>query len=235
MDQKLVMDAETSAMILEEWRRLKSAQIYRASTVKPFSVQTITLDLTTAKLATDPFKIGFPFKSVYISSATDTTVNVNMQVNTRDSYQSSIPLYLNDSWVSDEELSEAYLYWSAQSAKSITLTLFVDSEFRSGKQISVTGGGVTIVDGSSISGPTRVTLAATTATIIAPALSNRKKCTIQNKSGADLYIGGSTIGAVGGATEGIKIPNDGIIYWQNTGALYGWSVPGGNIHYLEET
>lgn len=232
---KEILTPESAALVMQLANQVRDAAIFQGTTVAPFGVQSITLDLTTARLQTQPYKIGFPFKSVYVSSATDTTVSVNLVPNTQDSYQSSVPFGLNDSWTVDQPVSNAFLFWSAQSGKSITIHFFVDSEFRSGKQISVTGGGVTLVDGSSISGPTRVTLSATTATIIAPALSTRKKCTIQNKTGADLYIGGSTIGAVGGATEGIKIPIDGIIYWQNTGALYGWSVAGGNIHYLEET
>lgn len=231
---KEILNQQNTQAILNMADQIKKAAIFEGSTQKPFGVQSITLDLSTARLSTDPFKVGFPFKSIYVSSATDTICTISLIPQTRDSYQSAIPFKLNDSWTREEPIAEAYLYWTAQANKSITIHFFVDSEFRSGSQISVTGGGVSIVDGSTITGPTRVTLAATTATIIAPALSTRKKCTIQNKTGADLYIGGATIGAVGGATEGIKIPADGIIYWQNTGALYGWSVAGGNIHYLEE-
>lgn len=231
---KEILTTQNTQAILNMADQIRKAAIFEGSTQKPFGVQSITLDLATAQLRTQPFKVGFPFKSVYVSSATDVLANINLIPQTQDTYQSAVPLKLNDSWTREEPLAEAYLYWTAQAGKTITLHFFVDSEFRSGSQISVTGGGVSIVDGSTITGPTRVTLAATTATVIAPALATRKKCTIQNKSGADLYIGGSTIGAVGGATEGIKIPADAIIIWQNTGALYGWSVPGGNIHYLEE-
>lgn len=232
--EREILTRESVAMVLSAAEALTKAKIFEGSTQKPFGVQSVTFDLSTAVLSTAPKRIGFPFKSVYVSAATDVLATVNMIPQTQDSYQSAVPLKQNDSWTIEYPVSEAFLYWTAQAGKTITLHFFVESEFKSGSQISVTGGGVSIIDGSTITGPTRVTLAATTATIIAPSLSTRKKCTIQNKTGADLYIGGATIGAVGGATEGIKIPIDGIITWQNTGALYGWSVAGGNIHYVEE-
>lgn len=232
--ERQVLNQQNTSAILDMADQLRKAKIFEGSTQKPFEVQSMTFDLATARLSTDPFPVKFPFKSIYIPTATDVLATVSMIPQTRDSYQSAVPLKQNDSWVIEDGISEAFFYWPAQAGKTITLLFFVSSEFRSGSQISVTGGGVSIVDGSTITGPTRVTLAATTATIIAPSLSTRKKCTMQNKTGADLYIGGATIGAVGGVNEGIKIPNDGIIYWQNTGALYGWSVAGGNIHYVEE-
>jgi hypothetical protein len=231
---KEILDKYSSDEILQAANLVKQASIFKGGTERPFAVQVMTLDLSTAQLETQPKKIGFPFKSVYAANATDTTVNINLKINSQDSYQSAIPIFQNDSLTMDYPISEAYIHWAAQAAKTIVLVFFVDAEFRSGKQISVTGGGVSIVDGSSIALGAAVTLVAATAALIAPALSTRKKATIQNKTGADIYIGDSTI-TNAGATEGIKIPNDGIIYWQNTGGLYGYSVAGGKVSRTEET
>lgn len=231
----MLITPEMARAVLTQDRDKELARIADAINSLPFSVQSMTIDLSTAKLSTSPLKVGFPFKSLFIQDATDVLSNIYFRPNTVDSMQSAFNLKKNDAWSNDYPIAQGFLHWDAQASKTITLVFFTSSEFRSGSQISVTGGGVSIVDGSTITGPTRVTLSATTATIIAPALSTRKKCTIQNKTGADLYVGGSTIGAVGGVNEGIKIPSDGIIYWQNTGALYGWSVAGGNVHYNEES
>jgi hypothetical protein len=227
-----IFTREAADEILRRITEGARAAIFQGSTQKPFGIQKEVVDLSTASV--NPKRIGFPFRSIYVESATDVLANISLKPNSSDSFQSAIKLKQNDSWSRDLPVSEAYLSWDAQPGKTITLVYMLDSEFRSGSQISVTGGGVSIVDGSTVTGPTRVTLAATTAAAIAPALSTRKKATIENKTGADLYIGDSTV-TNSGATEGIKVAAGGIIYWQNTGALYGYSVAGGNVHRLEET
>lgn len=227
-----LLDADQAALILSKLSEIQRAKIYEGNTQRPFLVQKMTINLSTAKLETDPYRIGFPFKSVYVQTATDVYSTVNIKLLTRDTTQSSFPIKLNDVFSNEYPISEAYLDWSAQAGKSITLIFFLESEFKSGSQISVTGGGVSIVDGSSISLAT-VTLAATTAAAIAPADPLRKVATIQNKTGADLYVGDSSV-TNAGATEGILIPINGIIYWKNTGALYGYSVAGGKVQRAEE-
>lgn len=227
-----IMNQDLASALLSKKELLKLAKIYQGNTQRPFSVQKITLDLSNSRLETDPFKIGFPFKSLYVQTATDVYVSLNVKLLTRDTTQSSFPIRLNDTFTNEDEIAEAYLDWSAQPGKSITLIFFLESEFKSGSQISVTGGGVSIVDGSSIALGT-VTLTATTTTAIAPADPLRKKATIQNKTGADLYVGDSTV-TNAGATEGVLIPNNGIIYWNNTSALYGYSVGGGKVQRIEE-
>lgn len=232
--ERNIITPETAALVIEAANQVKQAAIFQGNTNSPFDVQLMTLDLSTAKLAGAPLKIGFPFKSIYIADGTDTTIQIDVQINTQDSFQSSFPMSLNDSWIRDEPTAQAFISWAAQAGKSITIAFFVNSEFQSGKQISVTGGGVSLIDGSSIALGTAVTLIAATAAAIAPALSTRKIANIQNKTGADLYIGDSTV-TNSGATEGIKIPNDGLIEWRNTGALYGYSVAGGKVSRTEET
>lgn len=228
-----IMTAEQAAMILDKFNEIQRARIFEGNTQRPFSVQKMTIDLTTARLSTQPYKIGFPFKSIYVQTATDVYASVNVKLLTQDSSQSSFPMKLNDSFNNEFPIAEAYLDWEAQSGKSITLIFFLDSEYRSGSQISVTGGGVSINDGSSITGPTRVTLAATTAAAIAPADTLRKVATLYNDSGADIFLGDSSV-TDSGATKGIPWANGTILYWRNTGALYGYSVAGGNVIRNEE-
>lgn len=228
------MTKEMSDSILNMADEIKRASIFEGNTQRPFSIQTIVLALDTARLETDPYRIGFPFKSVFIADATDISVTVSMKPGARDSFQSAFPLIKKDSWSVNNPVNEAFLYWSAQSGKTITLVFFTDSEFKSGSQISQNAGGVNINEGSSTTAMAQVTLAAATATPIIPTDSLRIVSIIQNKTGADLWVGGSNTVTNSGATEGIKIPADGIIYWRNTANLHGYSVAGGTVSYFTE-
>lgn len=230
---KEILTPEEAAMIVQNARLIDRASIADALAQRPFSVQVQTITLTTAQLETNPYEIKSSFKSIYIQDATDVLTTIQVKLGSRDTLQGAFQMKKNDAISSSIPITGAFLHWSAQTAKTITLVIFTDVEFKSGSQISVTGGGVSIVDGSTITGPTRVVLGAATAGIIAPANTLRKKCTLQNKTGASLYIGDSTVTG-SGATEGIEIVDKGIIYWQNTGALYGFSTAGGNVHYVEE-
>ena len=115
----------------------------------------------------------------------------------------------------------------------VTLFVFTSSEFRSGSQVSLTAGGVSVSEGSSVNGPYAVNLSAGVAAAIAPQNLFRKVSIIENKTGADLFIGSdNTVNAT--TNEGIKVPSGGIIEWRNTGELWGFSVGGGKVSRLEE-
>lgn len=220
-----ILTKNVSDAILSAADQIKKAAIFEGSTQKPFKIQRMDLTLTTAVLSTNPMKIGFPFKSVYVCTASDVLANVSMLPETQDSYQSAIPLVRNDVWTSDEPVSSGYLYWAAQSGRTISLLFFVDSEFRSGSQISVTGGGVSIVEGSAFT-TSRVDLTAATATSVVASDSSRKLVSVQNNTGADVWFGTSSVSNTG-ANLGQRLAAGGIFQWRNTGALYAYSVAGG--------
>lgn len=222
---KEIFTPEIAKAIVDQANRVSKASIFEGSTQKPFKIQRIDLTLTTAQLATNPYKIGFPFKSVYICSASDVLANVSLLPETQDSYQSAIPLKQNDSWTTDEPVSGAFLYWSAQTTKTISILFFIDSEFRSGSQISQTGGGVAIIDGSSFT-QSAVALTAATATLVMAGDTTRKSISVQNNTGADVWFGNSTVSNTG-ANLGQRVAAGGIFVWRNTSALYGYSVAGG--------
>jgi len=222
---KELITPESAQAVVDLANQLKKASIFISSTQKPFGIQSITLNLATAQLSTQPFRVGFPFKSVYVSAATDVLANVVLIPTTQDSYQSGVPLKLNDSWTIDEPTSEAYIYWAAQAGKTITLHFFVNSEFRSGSQISVTGGGVSIVEGSTTT-TTRLDLTAATATLVLAADSTRKTASIQNNTGSEVWFGGSSVSNTG-ANLGYQVPAGGTFIFKNTGTLYAYSVSGG--------
>lgn len=222
---KEILTPEIAKAIVDQANRVSSASIFEGSTQKPFEIQKMVIDLSSAKLRTDPLPIGFPFKSVYVSSATDVLANINMIPQTVDSFQSEVPFKLNDSWTCEKPVAKGFLYWTAQTGKTLTLHFFVDSEFRSGSQISQTGGGVSIIDGSSFT-TTRVDLTAATATSVLATDTTRKGSSIQNNTGGDVWFGGVSVSNTG-ANLGERVGPGSLFVYKNTAALYAYSVAGG--------
>ena len=225
-----ILTTQDTQAIIKAASLLQQAKIFEGGTQRPFGIQKFVLDLSTARDANQPFKISAAFTSVFVEDATDSGTYVNMRPNAPDNFQSDLKLRDRDSWSSEYPISEAYLNWPAQTGKTINIIIFVSSKFESGTQISQTSGGLSISTGSIIANDTPVTLGAATAAIIAVQNFDRKLTTLQNKTGSTLYIGGVGVNN----TNGIEIPSDGIIYWQNTAALYGYSVAGGNVKSVSE-
>lgn len=222
-----------SDIILKEHEAQAQAFLKRANVEKTVQGHRVTLNLNSARDINNPMEILFPFKSVFVEQASDANTFFYLKPSNREDMQKSFRMGLKDSWALPYQIPKCFLHWDAQPGKTAELVFFADAEFRSGSQISVTSGGVSISDGSTVTGPTQAVLTAATAGIIAPQLLTRKVAIIQNKTGSDLYIGGAAVTG-SGATEGIKIAPDAIIEHRNTGALYGFSIGGGNVHRLEE-
>lgn len=229
---KEVMTAEKAALILSNFNELIDAGLFNKINKVPFSVQKIVIDLSTAKNESAPYIINIPFKSFYVQDATDVNVSANIRIISTDSIQSSFKIKQNDSWRSDQIINQCSLDWAAQSGKSLTIVFFVDGIFESGSQISVTGGGVSIVNGSSFTQAVQ-TLAAATAAEVFASDSTRKVGTIQNNSGASIWVGASTVTA-SGATLGYEVLNGSTYEWRNTAALWAISTAGGDILKMSE-
>jgi hypothetical protein len=228
------MDNLTARGIIERALERDQAALSVNANDKPQTIQRIVLDLGTKRDPEMPLEINFGFKGILCDTATDTATYIYCKPNTREDHQSFFKIKLNDAWKVEFPVARAYLHWPAQTGKTIELLLFNNSEFRSGSMISVNAGGVSINEGSSISAIVSVNLSAATADLIAPSNLNRKVSTIQNQTSADLWIGGSSAVTSSGATQGIKIPADGIIYYRNTAPLYAYSVAGGRVNRTDE-
>jgi hypothetical protein len=198
-----------------------------------FDIKKIVLELDTARDQSNPFVIGFPFKSAFVRDATDQVVSVELYPNTTDLFQESAQLKINDSLVFPNQLARAYLTWDAQPGKTITLLLFTRGEFRSGSQLSLTGGGSAITEGSAVATSTS-TLVAATATEIFAQLTTRKVGTFRNNSGASIWVGPAGVNNTPGANMGFEVLNGEVFTWKNTAALYGYSVAGCALVILEE-
>jgi hypothetical protein len=228
--EKQLFTPENVALLLRAADELNQARVFEGQTQKPFQVQKVVIDLSTARLPTQPYKISVPFKSLYVQDATDIYSTIDVQVGTQDSLQSVFSIKKNDSWNSDYPISECYLSWAAQSGKSITLILFTNAAFNSGSQISVTGGGVSISEGSSFT-QSALTFVGATALSIFASDSTRKIGVFQNKTGASVWVGNSTVTNTNAFFE---VAAGADFVWRNTGQLYGYSVAGGSGHKTEE-
>lgn len=112
-------------------------QIYGGNDESPFVAQTFTIDLSTARDISNPYVIGFPFKTISIKgAATDSTSTVNLITNKNDSGISAIPLIVNDVLNTNTIVSKGFLSWSAQSGKTITVTVFLHANYSSGSLVN---------------------------------------------------------------------------------------------------
>lgn len=221
--------------ILAPGRQIAEARVRDQQANPSNQIQTITLDLTTARTEADPYKFPVPFKSMYIQSATDSQTSIDFKANLgKRAGESKITLARKDVLNFEYKIAGGSFSHSAQSGKSITIVFLLEADFKSGTQITENSGGVAIEEGTSIDATTRVTLAATTATIIAPANADRNVTYIENATAGPLYISGSNTVTNSGATRGLVVQSGDWYEHRNTAALYGYSVAGGDIHYMEQ-
>ena len=218
---------------ISEMNSLLQAQLRNVDINSTFELQTFTIDLTTARTEQDPYIIGFPFKSIAFSDATDNSTYVNVKFNKNDSGISTRKFKDNSSLVCDGIFTKGFLSWPAQSGKIITVTVFVRSRYDSGSLIN--SGTVSVSTNSAATGPTRTTLSAATAASVAAANASRKTIALQNHTGNAVWFGPSSSVSNTGANQGIEVPDKGILYWSNQAQLYAYSVGGGDITSVEET
>lgn len=152
----LKFSEEQARQIVESAEIINKARISDAQTDAPVFSTKITIPLDVARSVGDMFPIGFPFKGVFVESATDTSVKVDLRAyNNDDKENSVIPLGLNDVYNHDFSISRAYLTWEAQPNKSVTLIFINQGKFESGsRRIEVSSA----VEGNSISVLSPVTL-----------------------------------------------------------------------------
>lgn len=212
------MNQNITQNLVERNRELGQAYIQQNAIQRPQTVQKIVLALDAAKSADLPYEINFPFRSVFVEDASDSSTRIFMRPNTREDVQSFFALGRKDSWSVDQPISKAFLHWDAQAGKSITLVLFTEAEFKSGTQISATSGGVAIVNGSSIAQSNNTTYTINATFLLLPSDLDRKVATIGNYTDQSLFLGGASVDD--SANKGIELVPGATIEWRNTAALY---------------
>ena len=236
----MLADKDILSMTVREFKNAvaqqRAAEIRRNSDGNNVRILRMTLDLTTARTAQNPYPIGFAFSSVRVETATDSSTFVNISFGSPSVIQTDnyCKLIINDAINLDDTINSANLVWTAQSGKSITLIFFLDTHFQSGSQLSLTAGGISVSEGSAFSTAV-VSLTAATATQIFASNTSRKVSQFYNDSGASIWVGGSSVSS-SGSNKGFEILPGEKFFWRNTAALYGYSVAGyATLATLEET
>jgi hypothetical protein len=219
------MRTDIASELVRNSQALDQAHIGENRINRKNSVRRVTFNLSTARDESNAFEIPGAFKSFYVEDATDVLANVKIKPNSNEAHQSYFKVKQNDSWAVEFPVAGCFVFWEAQADKELTIVFFTDAQFSSGSQVSVTGGGVSIVEGSTLS-TSVVDLNAASVTTVLAADSTRKVCSIQNNSGADVWFGGSSVSNTG-ANLGLKVSAGSVFEWRNTGALYAYSVAGG--------
>lgn len=205
---------DQALQILRDFYRIDQASIQISQADTPYESAVITLDLSKSGFTRDnPFPISFPYKSIYVSDATDASAKCFLLPDTIDSFQGGILLQLKDSINFETKKAKSYLYWEAQAGKTITLTIFMSARFESGSNIVR----------STVSLPSSfdenvedIILATGTPQEILPADSGRASATIRNKSATSFYIGQ---GGGLSTTNGIEVKAGAQVQIVNTGQL----------------
>lgn len=153
-----------ASQVINANRRVDQAYIEQAQSNAPDLIRKVTIDLTTAATLGNPKKLSFAYRSVYVSEATDSSVTVDLYVNSDKSSVEGFPLSSNDSLSFDHSIKNAFLTWSAQSGKTITLIFILDGEFRPGSLFTQVS---SAVEGNTFTPQAPITLTTTYQTIIA--------------------------------------------------------------------
>ena len=100
----------------------RSQEIRYGTDQRPIIFQKITLALDTARTSSNPLKISFPFVSVFVREATDSTTEISLMPidNGLDRVDSALALRKNDTFDFQATVPGGQLFWAAQSGKSIT-------------------------------------------------------------------------------------------------------------------
>jgi hypothetical protein len=224
---------DASKALVERANELDQASIEVKKALRPQNVFKIVLDLSKAKPEGDAYVINKPFKSFTMQKSTSPSALISVRPTTNTSEQDAFDVGPKDSWGVSMSVPKAYIHWDAQPGVVVTLVFFSDAEFRSGSQLSLNAGGVSINEGSSITQLAPVVLAPATITQIMPQNLFRNVGLVINDTAADMYVGDATV-TNAGATKGMILKAGDTLKWRNTAALFGYSVLGGTIQRIEQ-
>ncbi len=204
----------------------RNSDIARGIAGRVLTFQKIYCDLNTAQNANNAMKIGVPFRSLFVRTATDSTAVVYFSPNENSigNIAEAMPLYKNDSFNFGKTIPGGYLWWTAQSGKVIEIYLSTDGEMKPGSQVSQIAGGLSVSDGSALSSNLL-----TTATKILDTDTDRKSAELYFDN--DVWVGDASVAV---DVRGRLVLAGEYIY-KNTAQLYAVPVSGiakvfGNVH-----
>ncbi len=221
-------DWAKSAMLAAEIVSQKNrAELWDADSNDRAEFLKLTLSLTTAKEQMGALQIPFKFKSLRVQSATDATTSVELIRGKSYDNVASLALKQNDT-VTFRSQNYGFLYWAAQSGKSITIIFAVDADFKQGSLVLNQTGGVIVGEGTTVTSAAYKSVTITTAGIILPQLTTRTVGTLQNQGVIPIYVGAVDVTGSAGLKPGYRVLPGESVVWKNSAALYGITDSGTN-------
>lgn len=206
--------------LLAQAKEVDTAGIYASSVGIQAETRSMTIALDTAQLPTKPFPVGFPFKGFVVIDATDSNVQVNMKLATQDSFQDSWPIKKGASFKLPYPIRGAFLDWTAQASKTITVLFFLSGEFSTNTLNLINSGGVSITDGDTVT-PIAVASVTNVSAQLFAQDTTKKKTQICNYGGSSIFISGTiAVTDDAGGFPGIEIAPGGQYAWENTSACF---------------
>lgn len=173
----------------------------------------LNYSLTTEVTEANAIRIGYPFQSLYVLEASDAATYVQIKLDTNNQYEGNLKLFKKDSCSFPYQHRDAFIYWPAQSGKSLTLILFVTGMFKPGSFYAEIS---SAVEANSITNVAPVNVGGSATAILAQDL-NRKVAILYNAGSNIVYIGASSVTTA----NGIPLAPSGSISYKNTAAIYG--------------
>jgi|GEM_PF-4336790 len=207
--------------ILSSYFTLKSAQVAHARATTRDQLETFTIDLATAVTQYQKtYRIDKPFKAISFEDGTDQDAYVKVQFDSQNDGKSFKKFKQNAGLTCETMFDGCTIFFPAQAGKTISCTIYYDCTYESGAQLL---SGTIAVARPSAYTITNPALTGGTAALVLAADSTREKVTIQNKTGASVWIGASTV-TNAGATTGYELIDGAQYEIENTFAVYVYSV-----------
>ena len=222
----------------------KGNQLQFSNTFMPKRVETVIIDLTTARDAGAPLEIKVPFNAVHVESiyttasgaAVSGTVKISFDYGDIASISNAKTLSSNDSFTVDKEVSKAFITNSSQIGVSARISFMTDIDYRPGATQSVVTSGNIAITSTKYPQPTSATAygysagAATGTLYTVPAGKYaRISCSVMTLGAAQSQI---TLGGTGflicaspatgnaSATTSVIVPAGSVIGYNTTGAAF---------------
>jgi hypothetical protein len=217
----------TTQNILRDESDKRNAQLADSSNYRKLKIRKEVIKLDSGygpDYGSNPYLINYPFKGVFVKTASDGFVTATLAVDddSSSSLQSGFDLSINDKFDLGRFASKGYIVAAPQPGKQMTLWFIVDGDFKSGSQLSLTAGGVSITRGSG-STTRNFPIAAAAVTQIFSTSGTRKLGTYVNESGGYQWYSSDPAVSKTGAKKGIPLAPGEKLFWENGGALYVYS------------
>lgn len=209
---------------MDDYYTKKSAQIRNAIISNRDQLESFTIDLSTeVTVRQRTYRIDKPFKAISFEDATDQDAYVLVQFDSQREGKGFKKFKQNSSLRCETMFNGCTIYFPAQVGKTISCTIYYDCDFVSGSLINEGTVSLALPNVITVTNPA---INAGSETLLLAAASDTKKVTIQNNTGATLYIGATGLDD-SGANKGLELPSGSTLELENQAAIYCYSVGGG--------